>query len=181
MALTVEDGTGLSNSDSYISVAEATGYHSNRGNVKWTYGGSDTQEVALRVATESVDMIYGDKYLGEVWKRDQALLFPRSTFYDNHGRSVSSETIPQVLKDAVAEAALLFIEKEVEEPGSGRSALIQNPDPSANVKSYSEDYAGAFSESYTYFSPVSTSKLRVVGMKLYPILRSGGSITVRRG
>lgn len=181
MALVVEDGNGISNSDSYMSITEATDYHDKRGNTKWGFVGADTHEVALRVASETIDLIYGNNFLGSVWNNNQALLFPRTSFFNNYGRSVPSGTIPEHLKNATAEAALLFVEREVEQPGSGREALVQDPDPEANVKSKSEDTAGVISESVTYFKPVSTSKLTIVGMKLSPILMSGGNITVRRG
>ena len=36
MALIVEDGTGLANAESYVSVADATTYHTNYGNTAWT-------------------------------------------------------------------------------------------------------------------------------------------------
>lgn len=79
MSLIVEDGTGLPDAESYVSVADATDYHAARGNVAWAAATLSQQEIALRVATDYLDSRY-------VWRGTrrtihQALLFPRFGIY----------------------------------------------------------------------------------------------------
>lgn len=181
MSLTVEDGSGITNADSYLGVADATAYHAKYGNEKWTYL-PDKQDVALRVATQSIDLVYAPQF--PVWERTtyQALRWPRSGFVDNYGNTIDQGKMPQELLDATAEAALLYIEQELIESGTGRSALIrETPDAEANVKSEQVSIDGAVSESKSYFKPVSTTKLRRVGLMLYPILQAQGAAMLIRG
>ena len=76
MALVVEDGTGLSTAESYISVADADTYHSDRGNALWT-GTDAVKEEALRQATEYLDATYDWK--GSISLTTQALNWPRGS------------------------------------------------------------------------------------------------------
>lgn len=105
MALVVEDGTGLVNSESYISIAEADLYHSNRGNLGWT-GTNTVKENSLRKATEYLDRTYSFK--GALVKFNQSLKWPRYLVVDDEGRNLSNQ-IPKVIKDAIAELALLSL------------------------------------------------------------------------
>jgi hypothetical protein len=78
MPLVVEDGTGLANSESYISVADATTYHANRGNAAWAALASDTvREQKLRLATEYLSDKYRLRWKGTRVTATQALDFPR--------------------------------------------------------------------------------------------------------
>lgn len=77
MTLIVEDGTGLSSAESYVSVATATTYHAALGNTAWataTLVEADV-EVALRRATQYIDSHY--RFRGEPLTSTQALAFPR--------------------------------------------------------------------------------------------------------
>lgn len=78
MPLVVEDGTGLANAESYISVADATTYHANRGNAAWAALASDTvREQKLRIATEYLSDKYRLRWKGVRVTATQALDFPR--------------------------------------------------------------------------------------------------------
>jgi len=105
MAITVEDGTGLSNADSYLSVAAADTYHTNFGNATWT-GTTAAKESALRKATQYLDSSY--VWNGDISSLTQALGFPRINIEDFEGR-VLDNTVPKNLKDATAELALLSL------------------------------------------------------------------------
>jgi hypothetical protein len=75
MALIVEDGTGLANAESYISVADADTYHTDRSNAAWALLTTAAKESALRDATEYIDSYY---QFGGYRKTDtQALDWPR--------------------------------------------------------------------------------------------------------
>lgn len=82
MALTVEDGTGLSTAESYLSVAEmrdrairlGLGYVADVGSAD-----DADVEAALRRATTLVDAVYGERFIGARRTVDQALEWPRAS------------------------------------------------------------------------------------------------------
>ena len=106
MALVVEDGTGLSNADSYQSLTDADLYATNYGLTAWSAltaspGVDDTQkEIALRNATLNIDI--SRIYIGEKLNDDQSLEFPRIP-EDEIG-------MPQKVRDACVILADLFIQ-----------------------------------------------------------------------
>lgn len=106
--IVVETGEGLSNAQSYVSVEEATVYHTAFGNSAWTER-ADQQEVSLVKATQAIDAVWGMMYGSRKKTRAQALLFPRLGFYDNNGDYVEADEIPRCLKTAVCEMALQYI------------------------------------------------------------------------
>jgi hypothetical protein len=110
VALIVEDGTGLSTAESYISVAAFKAYCDARG---LTYGSDDTAiEQALRRATTWIDARYGARFRGFRITINQALVFPMSGLLDRAGYGVSY--VPRQIAAATAEAAV----REIAAPGS---------------------------------------------------------------
>ena len=112
MALIVEDGTGLSTAESYISVAGASSYHTARGNAAWAALASDTlREQALRRATDYMQQNYRMRWSGYRKTDTQALDWPR---YEVPKRDVASLTwsyyendeVPVEVSNACAELAL---------------------------------------------------------------------------
>lgn len=101
----VEDGTAISTAQSYVSVEDATTYHTSLGNTEWAER-PDLQETSLVKATQLVDAIWGMQYLSNKRTKEQRLLFPRLAFYDNNGDYIYNNEIPRALKDAVCEMAL---------------------------------------------------------------------------
>lgn len=103
----VEDGTGLVNSNSYVTLAEADTYFTDTGNAGWA-GSDDFKNQNLINATTAMDATYGLRYIS--WLRDpvtQALLWPREQVWDRHSRRIVQQSVPQVLKNAQFEMALL--------------------------------------------------------------------------
>jgi hypothetical protein len=102
MALIVEDGTGLNPlANGYISVVELDAYWSCR-NV--TLSQTDPEkEAAIIIATQYVDL--NNKWKGTIAMSDQPLDWPRVAVVDDEGRVIPSFTIPNQLKNAVAEYA----------------------------------------------------------------------------
>lgn len=108
MALTVEDGTGLAAADSYISEADADTYFANHGSPSaWSAATSAQKESALRYATGWLDGKYA--WVGELVSTTQALAWPRYDAEDREGRLLASNAVPQKVKDAACEAALLHL------------------------------------------------------------------------
>lgn len=116
MALIVEDGTGLPNSESYISVANAEIYMvANKLSTvltAWTAASEANKEVAARQATDYLDGKY--RWRGSTEKPQagsgdtQALDWPRIGVTDEQG--VEYDGLPQQLIDATAEMMFLVID-----------------------------------------------------------------------
>lgn len=97
--LVVEDGTGLPNADSYLSLAGADAYHAALGNAAWATAAPADREAALRRATQYLDARY--QWRGEPLTATQALAWPRT----------SSPWPVKRLQDATAELALRAAEQ----------------------------------------------------------------------
>lgn len=108
MPLTVENGTGLSDADSYITVAAFKAYADDRG---YSYAGyTDTQiEQKLRLGTQYVDTI--QRYKAQRLVASQSLEFPRLELYDWSGILV--EGVPLRVKNATAELAFRALSGEL--------------------------------------------------------------------
>lgn len=95
--IVVEDGTGKTNSNSYISAADFETYATDRG---VTVSGNS---VVLLI--QAMDYIEQQPFKGVKGSNEQSLQWPRYDVYiDSY--YVSSTTIPQLLKDALCEVAL---------------------------------------------------------------------------
>lgn len=102
--MTVEDGTGLSTSDSYVSVAEADAYFSARGISEWAEIAAGKKENLLVIATDYIDTAY--RWRGKKATVEQSLQFPRESCIDNEG--FLREGVPSEVKKAVFECAMLL-------------------------------------------------------------------------
>ena len=78
MALVVEDGTGKSDAESYISVADADAYFTKRGNTTWLALTETVKEQLLRKATDYLVQVYRMRWKGVRVSATQALDFPRN-------------------------------------------------------------------------------------------------------
>lgn len=110
MPITVENGTGLANADSYLSVQSFKDYADDRG---YSYAAfNDTQiERKLRLATQYVDTI--QRYKAQRLQASQALEFPRLELYDWSGLLVTG--VPMRVKQATAELAFRALSGELYE------------------------------------------------------------------
>lgn len=77
MAFVVEDGTGKSDSTSYISVEFADEYLDSRGLISQWSGNTGAKQGALIRATDYIDRRFGGKFAGNKKTDTQALEFPR--------------------------------------------------------------------------------------------------------
>lgn len=104
MTLVVEDGTGLSTAESYISVADTDTRHTALGNTAWT-GTTAAKETALRVATEYMEQVFRQNWKGHRVDYDQALSWPRYGAVVD-GFDVLSTIVPTDVANACADLAL---------------------------------------------------------------------------
>ena len=114
MTLIVEDGTGLANAESYISVSDASTYHANRGNTDWAAIASDAiREQLLRKSTDYMMAVYRLRWNGYRYNVTQALDWPRvyvpilDTMSANQfPQYVDFNIVPTIVANACAELAL---------------------------------------------------------------------------
>lgn len=98
MAFVVEDGTGLTTSNAYCTVAFFRGYHDDRGNSTVAYPDSQIQ-IAIIKATDYIDNRFRTELDGYRQNVDQALEFPRFSLYYRDGR-IAMGIPPEVQKAA---------------------------------------------------------------------------------
>jgi len=113
MTIIVEDGTGLANAESYVSVVDANTYHSNYGNDTWTDLDTAVKEQLLRKATDYMVAQYRLQYAGYRRYSTQSLDWPRlyvplidSLSANVFPQYVDFDIVPVTVKNACAELAL---------------------------------------------------------------------------
>jgi len=102
--LIVEDGTGLANSESYESVANADAFHLKRGNTVWGTLSETRKEQLLRQATDYITYVFGPSFIGIRAVLGQALAWPRQL---SDGGYLFSLGVPREIKQATVELALI--------------------------------------------------------------------------
>jgi len=131
ITLVVETGAGLSNANSYLSVADADTYHEEHsGSTDWSGAGTADKERALITATQYLDIKYSGRWKGVKGSSTQALAWPRTGVYDAEGYSVASDLVPPQIEDACAELALKILEgdillDDIDEPGDIASESVK--------------------------------------------------------
>ena len=105
MALIIEDGTGKTDAESYISVSDADSYVSKwHGTLSaWDDLDEAAKERALRMATRFID---AHSFKGYRSNEDQALDWPRIVPDWIDGQWIDSDEVPQAVKSATVEAAV---------------------------------------------------------------------------
>lgn len=102
--MVVEDGTGLVDSNSYVSLEYADDYFSTRSVTSWENLSEEQKTAFLIKGTDYVDSVF--KWKGTKQTKEQSLNFPRKNLIDEDGYFV--EGIPHRLKIAVCESALVL-------------------------------------------------------------------------
>lgn len=119
MALIVENGTGIANADSYISVTDCDTYLANRGYTTWATLLTAEKENCLRRATGYMVQMYRLRWKGTRAQANQALDWPRNfveredyTYPTLNGSTFiggyfyyPDNVVPQEVKDACCELA----------------------------------------------------------------------------
>jgi hypothetical protein len=98
----VETGTGLSDSTAYMAVDELKQYWDNIG-YSYTSITDDSIMQYINRCSKIIDNIYIKDFRGVRLKQEQSLEWPRIGAYYADGWWISSSTIPQEIKNAVAE------------------------------------------------------------------------------
>lgn len=159
MALIIENGTIVTEANSYVTTLELTAYATARGITI-----SDDEEQLL---IRAMDYIESLAYQGVKSNSEQSLQWPRyDVVIDDY--LVSSDTIPNELKKGQIEVAL---------------AIDNGQDPQADIaRLKSSVKVGEIA--VTYEASQATTLVRKISNSLYKLLASGlsgGSFTVLRG
>jgi hypothetical protein len=102
----VEDGEGLADADSYVSLADAAEYCTSHG-LTFAISPAAPAEAALIRATAFIDNRYSSSFPGyRKAGRSQALQWPRAVAYDSEGWLIADDEIPIEVIEATIEAAV---------------------------------------------------------------------------
>ena len=156
--LIIEDGTGVANANSYATDAELKAYANLRG--KSVPATQPERESLLILAMDYIES-YRKQFKGIKTDYTQSLQWPRVDAYID-GYQVDSASIPQELKNAQMEAALI-----------GNSTALLQTGSTSNLASFSVD--GVYSE--TYFNGGSWESVRTDTIDVYldVLLSNSGS------
>jgi hypothetical protein len=160
MALIVEDGTGKSNSESFISVADASTYFTARAVTAWAALATDAiREAALRKATEYMTAEYRNRWQGQrTTATVQALCWPRvGVVIENV--TIDSDEVPEIIKRATAELAIRAASGDL------------SPDLTQGVLS---EGVGPLAVTYDKSSPQAT-RFKQIDAMLAPFLKAGSN------
>jgi hypothetical protein len=113
MNFIVEDGTGLDDSTSFVSVAEADAYISTfvPNDAGWSGKTVREKESLLMRATRFINTLMG--WNSSLLSNTQSLSFPRKTFLDRDGREVSG--VPSLIKEYTSAMAVESISTDLNE------------------------------------------------------------------
>jgi hypothetical protein len=132
MALIVEDGTGKSDANALVSLAEVTAYHLLRGNAAWAAIATDAlKEAAIVKATDYIGQVYRLRWSGYRFSDTQALDWPRFEVPRKDSVSIWSywpyDEVPTEVKNACAELALKASTDELS-PDLGQGVVREKVD-----------------------------------------------------
>lgn len=145
MALTVEDGTGIQDADSYVSSNDADTYWGNRQHnalyTTWNAASPTQKEGALREATSYIDGIFGPYFRGIRRGYVQGLLWPRSSAYDAAGYELPG--LPQEIIMATAELAARALSSALASDDAHGGAVKRQRDKVDVIETETEYFDGA--------------------------------------
>lgn len=165
MALSIETGEIIPGANSYVTAAECTTYHAARGNTAWT-GTDAVKEAALLKAAQYLDGHYCNRFKGGKYQPlEQTMQWPRvGVVIDGH--LLDAYTIPQRLKDAQCELALIALSADLA------------PSVSAGIKREKVD---VLETEYFAGAPVGTTVYTAVNNLLADLLKPLNTCEAVRG
>lgn len=160
--LTVEDGSGLSGAEAYVSVADTDAWLGARGYTLWATITETEKEQAVRRAADHLEQAYGRRWRGDVVSDAQALSWPRTGVVVN-GYEIPSDVVPPVLVSA--NCLLAF------KAASGE--LLED-----TTRAVSRETIGPITTEYERGSAQGT-RYRAIDAMLAPLLKAKGISLVR--
>lgn len=168
MAIIVEDGTIVSNANSYITVSGVDDYCSKMGYTAWATTTSGNKEIALLKGMRYID---GLKWKGIRYTQNQYTAWPRDEVYDVDDRLVPYNTIPIKVIESVCEACVLAI------PTSD-----YNLEANISKEDYkvSESVSSVVSSSYIITNNTIRTRSTIIESKLRGLIKNKILITIDR-
>lgn len=183
MAFLVENGTGTSGANAYVSVAYYRAYHAERGHDVSAQTDSQIQAYIIR-ATDFIEKRFGDRWRGTRSTLVQSLGFPRMGVVID-GITISSDMMPTLLLSATAEYA--FRASKYAELAPDSPVPFEREDNDGNAISgggaivSKSEKVGPISESTQYADPTAASNswdmpaYPGADLMIRPLTTSGGS------
>ena len=132
MAVVVENGSGLSTANAYVSRTEANTYFTDRPNAAWTAATDGAKDAAILKATAYIDATY--LFKGVIRIATQALSWPRWGVTDREYRIVAADAVPQLVKDACCELAAYALAADLAPTIAGKDRVAMVKAGSAEVQ-----------------------------------------------
>jgi len=155
MALVVEDGTGKSNANSYVSIAEADAFFVDLNYTDWAALTTAQKTGHLIAGTAYIDGRYRNGFAGYLLVASQALAWPRKYgWYTDTYPFTPIAALPTEVKKATYFAAYHSLNKELDEH-------IQSGIKSQSQGNMSVTYAGGSEGSKKLFLDIEQSLERV--------------------
>lgn len=112
MSFVAEDGTGVEGANSFVSLADSNTFFTlHRSAATWAAASDTNKQIALIAATRDIQAQFKGLWIGELADDDQGLDWPRDEAYDDDDRLLTG--VPQALKDATCELALIALSAEL--------------------------------------------------------------------
>ncbi len=162
--LIVENGSKVTNANSYCDVEFADQYLASIGNTDWS-GEQAVKEQALIVACQSLELLYGSRYLSHRLEGEQSLLWPRYPFIDQNMNTRDDDRIPVELKKAQAEIAVMYLNGADVFPEGNADGMIVSESAGVGAISSSTTYKGGKPDVATY------KGFRKIDLLLWPIIK----------
>jgi hypothetical protein len=165
MTLTVEDGSGVTDADSYITLADARTFAASRG---ISISATDaTAEIQLRRAFDALEA-YGSRFKGAKSVVGQATQWPRTGAYIDVDLW-ASDAIPTALKNAQVHFAAAIEAGLDPIPNSTGEAFVVRETIGQIETEYSESVSNS-----------GVPILRTMNFTLAPLLNGSGALSVER-
>lgn len=116
MSFTPETGAGVDGANSFVSLADAESYFSDRPNADWTALSTDAaKKAALMYATAYVEAVYRRRFRGTpTGAPGVRLSWPATDAYDDDGNALTG--VPVLLVEACCELAAAHAKKSLVAP-----------------------------------------------------------------
>lgn len=178
MALNVENGSGSTDADSYVTLEEATAYLAKYGfdeDTSWSAATDAQKEDAIRRATqEYLEGIYYNAWRGSIRTYSQKLSWPRTGAHDDAGRTINSNEVPDQIKEASALVALNVLQgNAIISDGYDRGGITRETKKGVGFELTTE-YGGSGGSS----SDSTQRRLRRADTLIYPFIAGAQGVSI---
>ncbi len=139
--MAIEVTPGHADAVAYDTAANADAYFTARGVTTWT-GDATAKEAALVRGADYLERRYRQRWVGTKATSTQALAWPRLNVEDVDGYAIASTVVPEAVKRANFEAALLVLSGTDLEPVLERAGAVTHKKTKAGPVETETEYSG---------------------------------------